>query len=112
MVNRALTIHGVETIGSYGRAAPPAAPPATLTCGRLARRRGRDGPDPGAVVPLLPAQRAVCRTRMPVEVERDRGVLRGAQRHQVGQWVIERLASGPGTDVGVIWPRGHRARPQ
>jgi hypothetical protein len=47
---------------------------------RLAPRRGRDGADPGAVVPILPAERAVRRTRMPVEVERCRGVLRGAQR--------------------------------
>ena len=47
---------------------------------RLAPRRGRDGPYPGAVVPVMPAQRAVCRTRLPVEVEPCRGVLRGAQR--------------------------------
>ena len=54
---------------------------------RLAPRRGRDGSYPGAVVPILPAERAVRRIRLPVEVERCRGVLRGAQRQQVGQRV-------------------------
>ena len=44
----------------------------------LAPRRGRDSPNPGAVVSLPPAERAVCRTRMPIEVERCRGVLRRA----------------------------------
>jgi hypothetical protein len=40
---------------------------------------------PVAVVPILPAERAVCRARLPVEVERCRKVLRGAQRQSVGQ---------------------------
>ena len=55
------------------------------------RRRG-DQPDLRAVVPILPAQCAVCRTRLPVQVERQRGVLRGAQRQQVGQ----RVSGEPG----------------
>src|SRR5579864_5574482 len=42
--------------------------------------RGRDGSHPGAVVPILSAECAVRRTRMPIQVERGRGVLRGAQR--------------------------------
>jgi hypothetical protein len=33
-----------------------------------------------AVVPILPAERAVCRTRLPVQVARCRGILRRAQR--------------------------------
>jgi hypothetical protein len=42
---------------------------------------------PGAVVPFMPAERAVRRTPLPVQVERGRGVLRGAQRQQVGERV-------------------------
>ena len=49
--------------------------------------RGRDGPYARAVVPILPAERAVCGISVPVEVERCRGVLRRAQRQQVGQRV-------------------------
>jgi hypothetical protein len=55
------------------------------TRARLAPRRGRDGPNPCAVVPLLPAERAVRRARLPVQVERGRGVLCRAQRQSVGQ---------------------------
>ena len=51
-----------------------------LRSARLAPRRGRDGSYAGAVVPILPAECAVRRTRLPVQVERCRGVLRGAQR--------------------------------
>jgi hypothetical protein len=47
---------------------------------RLAPRRGLDCPDPGIVVPILPPECAVRRTYLPVQVERCRGVLRGAQR--------------------------------
>jgi hypothetical protein len=78
---------------------------------RLAPRRGRDSPYPGAVLPILPAERAVRRTRLPVQVERGRGVLRGAQRQSVGHRVIERLTCGPEPDVGGSYSaRGHRAR--
>jgi hypothetical protein len=45
---------------------------------RLAPRGGGHGPYPGAVMPVLPAERTVCRTRLPFQVERCRGVLRGA----------------------------------
>jgi hypothetical protein len=33
----------------------------------MARRRGRDGSYPSAVVPILPAERAVCRMGVPIE---------------------------------------------
>ena len=56
----------------YRRRRPPDA--------RLAPQRGRDGPYPCAVVPILPAERTLCRTRLLVRVERCRGVLRRAQR--------------------------------
>jgi hypothetical protein len=38
------------------------------------------GAHPRVVVPILPAKRAVRRIGLPVDVERCRGVLRGAQR--------------------------------
>ena len=47
---------------------------------RLTPRRGCDGANAGAVVPIMPAERAVRRARLSVQVERCRGVLRGAQR--------------------------------
>ena len=50
------------------------------------------GPYPGTVVPILPAERAVCRIGLSVEVERCPGVLRSAQRQQVGQRVMARLS--------------------
>jgi hypothetical protein len=40
---------------------------------------------PGAVLPILPAECAVRRIGVLVEVERCRGVLRGAQPQQMGQ---------------------------
>ena len=66
---------------------------------RFAPRRGRDGPYPGAVVSLLPAERAVRRTRLPVQVERGRGVLRRTQRQQVGQRVSAGRRGRPSTYV-------------
>ncbi len=45
----------------------------------LDRHRGA-AVTPGAVVPILLAERAVCRTRVSVQVERGQGVVRGAQR--------------------------------
>jgi hypothetical protein len=50
------------------------------TNARLAPRRGCHGAHPGTVMPIMPAERAVCRARLPIQVERGRGVLRGAQR--------------------------------
>jgi len=63
---------------------------------RLAPRRVCDGSYPGAIVPILPAQCAVRRTRVPIEVERCRGVLRGAQRQSVGQPVSGDEGGGSG----------------
>ena len=58
--------------------------PATLCSGRewTLPRCGRDGPIgyPNLVVPLLPTERPVRRPRLPVQVERGRGALRGAQQ--------------------------------
>ena len=43
---------------------------------------------PGAVVPLLPAECAFCRTRMPVEKQRRGRFVCALQRQQVGQRVM------------------------
>jgi hypothetical protein len=56
---------------------------------RLAPRRGRDGPYCGAVMPILPTERAIRRIGVPVEGERCRGVLRGAQRQSVDNPVTD-----------------------
>jgi hypothetical protein len=67
--------------GCCGRAARPAAPPATSTdLRKLDRSAAMTALSPGAVVPILPTECAVRQTRPPVQVERCRGVLRGAQR--------------------------------
>jgi hypothetical protein len=50
-----------------------------------APRRGCNGAHSRVVMPILLAERAVRRTRLSVQVERCRGVLRRAQRQQVGQ---------------------------
>jgi hypothetical protein len=52
---------------------------------RLAPRCRRNRAHSGAVMSRLPAERAVRRTCLPVQVERCRGVLRGAQWQSVGQ---------------------------
>jgi hypothetical protein len=69
---------------------------------RLAPRRGRDSSYPGVVVPLLPSERTVRRTRLPVQVERSRGVLRGAQRQQVGRRVTAGAFGGPNSERLVL----------
>lgn len=77
--------HHGPAIGSNGRAAGPPHTGDDVDLGaRLAPRRSRDGPHAGAVVPVLPAECAVRRTRSPVQVERSGGVLREAQRQSVG----------------------------
>jgi hypothetical protein len=45
---------------------------------RLASRRGRHGSYACTVVPILPAERAVCGIGIPIERQSCRGVLRGA----------------------------------
>jgi hypothetical protein len=54
---------------------------------RLAPRRGRDLPYPVPVVSIVSAERAVRPTPVPIDVERGRGLLCGAQRQQVGERV-------------------------
>jgi len=59
---------------------------------RLAPSRCGDGAHARAIVPILPAERTICRTRLPLEVERCRGVLRRALRQQVDYRVTDRTA--------------------
>ncbi len=47
---------------------------------RSSPRRCGDQPRPHTVVPILPPERALRGIGVPIEVERCRGVLRGAQR--------------------------------
>jgi hypothetical protein len=60
--------------------------PACRTTGedaRLAPQRGRDGPNPGAVVPILSAERAVRRTRL----LRSAAAIGGSMNKEGGTWI-------------------------